>query len=389
MSIEEIIAALCSRFQTERNKIAELTHSFIEDFADMSLIWIKNEKMRWFNPPAPQSIFWEITAECNLRCLHCVVSADKKLEGELSTEEAYRLINEWRTMGVRDISFSGGEPLLREDFFDLAKAAKMLGFNIQVASNGTLVTPSIAKDFKNLDMSVQVSIDGSTADIYGKFRGRKDAFAQAVNAVDILLKAGIDIIIGTVVTKHNVDDLPDMLNLVRTLGAKHFRLIPFIPYGRGRQNKELELDPCEMKEAIKFLIDKRKDVPFDILTMEFEQTFQEPPTYGIDSSQPSACGGAVDYCTITPLGEVLPCHYVEGVKADNVKDHPFNWIWGRSRFLNYFRSLRISDIKGHCQQCRWLAVCRGGCKAANFSHGDLFQSNRHCWVAAEHESVVK
>lgn len=384
-SMEDIIEALSNRFQSTKLDITELASTFVKEFTDKGLIWTKNEKMRWFNPPAPESIFWEITAECNLRCLHCVVSADKKLEGELSAQESYNLLNQWRAMGVRDITFSGGEPLIREDFFALAHAAKMQNLSMHLATNGTLITPSVARELRKLQMDVQVSVDGSNADVYGKFRGRKDAFDQAINGVDILLKTGIDVTIGTVVTKLNVDDIPEMLKLVETLGVKRFRLIPFIPYGRGKTNKELELKPGKVREVTEYLVKKRQEVPFEIFALEFEQTFRDPPTHAIDPSQPSECGGAIQYCTVTPTGEVLPCHYVEGVKADSVKDHPFSWIWSRSRFLNYFRSLRISDIKGHCQQCRWLAVCRGGCKAANFSHGDLFRSNRHCWVAAEHE----
>jgi radical SAM protein with 4Fe4S-binding SPASM domain len=386
-SLDEIIVELCDRFQSTEKEIRGLAKSFIHDFSDRGIIWVKDEKMRWFNAPPPESIFWEITAECNLKCLHCVVSADKKQQSELSTQEGLGLINEWRSMGVRDITFSGGEPLIRKDFFDLVHATKKQNFTIGLATNGTLITPSVAGELKKLQVNIQVSLDGSNADIYGKFRGSKKAFDQAIKGIEVLLSAGHDITIGTVISKHNIDDIPEMLKLVESYGIKYFRLIPFIPCGRGKENSTLELAPEKVKEVSAYLIEERRKRPFEITTLEFEHTFNVPPPDNIDPSQPSECGGALHYCTVTPIGEVLPCHYFEGVSADNVKEQSFSQIWKRSRFLNYFRSLRICDISGYCRQCEWLSVCRGGCKAANFSHRMLFHSNRHCWLVAKNEKT--
>ena len=385
-AMDEIAAELCSRFQTTEKKIKKTASRFIEDFADRGLIWLRDEKMRWFDAPAPQSIFWEITAECNLKCLHCVVSADKKLQGELSTQQGLALIHEWRQMGVQDITFSGGEPMMRRDFFELAHAAAKQNFILGLATNGTLITPSIASELKKLKFNIQVSLDGSNAEIYGKFRGKKRCFDLALEGIETLLSAGHDITIGTVISRHNVDDIPAMLDLVEDYGIKYFRLIPFIAFGRGQKNSGLELEPEKVKAISAHLVEERKNRPFEIVDLEFEHTFKAPPTNRIDPSQPSECGGAIHYCTVTPEGDVLPCHYFEGVHSENVKQKSFRTIWRESRFLNYFRSLRIRDINGYCRQCEWLSICRGGCKAANFSHRSLFHANRHCWVVSENKN---
>ena len=387
-TLDEIIVKLCNQFQSTEKEISVLAESFVHDFVGRGILLIKNERMRWFNAPAPESVFWEITSECNLKCLHCVVSADKKQEGELSTQDGLGLINEWRRMGVSEITFSGGEPLIRKDFFELAYAAKKQNLSIGLATNGTLVTPSVAGELKKLQANIQVSLDGSSAEIYGKFRGSKNAFDQAIKGVEALVRAGHDITIGTVISKHNVDDIPEMLKLVESYGIKTFRLIPFIPCGRGKENSILELEPEKVKEVSAYLVGEREKRPFHITPIEFELTFSAPPpSEKIDTSQPSECGGAISYCTVTPIGEVLPCHYFEGVSTDNVKDQPFSKIWRESRFLNYFRSLQISDISGHCSRCEWLSVCRGGCKAANFSKRKIFNSNCHCWLVAENEKT--
>lgn len=379
----EIVKILCSHFKSSEKEIRSHVNKLVLDFEGSGILWVREAKMRWFDAPPPESIFWEITAECNLKCLHCVVSADKKQDGELSTFEGLNLIQEWQRMGVHDITFSGGEPLMRKDFFELAHAANKQNFTIGLATNGTCITPSIANELKKLNVNIQVSLDGSDAEIYGKFRGHKKAFEKATKGIELLSSAGHDITIGTVISNHNIDDIPEMLNLVQDFGVKHFRLIPFIPYGRGRDNSNLELAPERVREVSSYLIEERKTRPFEIMTLEFEHTFSAPPSNKIDLSQPSECGGAIHYCTVTPEGEVLPCHYFEGVYADNVKEKSFSQIWKSSRFLNYFRSLQISDIEGFCKQCDWLPVCRGGCKAANFSHGTLFHSNRHCWIASK------
>jgi len=386
-SLEEIIAKLCNHFNSTEDEIRARTMSCIKDFESSGLLWIKKEKMRWFDAPPPDSIFWEITNECNLRCLHCVVSAERKHENELSTQEGLALLNEWRDMRVREITFSGGEPLIRKDFFQLAHAARRNNLAISLATNGTLITPAIADELKTLQASIQVSLDGSTSEIYSRVRGSEIAFDQAIKGIEILVRAGHEITIGTLISMHNVDDIPNMLKLVQRLGAKRFRLIPFIPNGRGKSNSTLELPPERVKAVYTYLLQQRGKWPFEIAALEFEHTFSEPPHYRIDQTQPSECGGALNYCTVTPIGEVLPCHYFEGVTADSVKNQQFSYIWKHSRFLNYFRSLQISDISGYCRQCEWLSVCRGGCKAANFAKKTLFHSNRHCWLVTENKNV--
>ncbi|VAV84131.1 Radical SAM domain protein [hydrothermal vent metagenome] len=382
-SMDEIVTMLCDKFKSKETETRELAESFVDKFAARGVVWVKNEKMRWFNAPAPESIFWEITAECNLKCLHCVVSADKKQANELSTKEALSLIDQWQAMGVGDITFSGGEPLMRADFFELARAAKEKGMTVGLATNGLCVTPSIAAELRELEAGIQVSLDGSNEEIYGGFRGNKQAFGQAVKGIDNLVAAGNEVTVGTVISKHNLDDISKMLDFVESHGVKYFRLIPFIPFGRGEANSELELSPLQVKEVSAYLIEERKNRAVEIMTLEFEHTFSDPPANKIDASTPVECGGALHYCTVTPKGEVLPCHYFEGVDTENVKAQPFSQIWRGSRFLNYFRSMKISDIKGYCGECEWLPVCRSGCKAANFSTRALFDSNVHCWVVPE------
>ena len=382
-SFQEIITEISTIFQSPEKKIKEPAGQFLNRLASEGIIWIRREKMSWYNVPPPQSVFWEITAACNLKCLHCVVSAGDRIDGELDTQSCYNLIDELKNFGIRDLVFSGGEPMIRDDFFKLVRYARNRNLEVQLATNGLLVTSSAAREFKEMNISVQISLDGSDAEIYGRFRGNKSAFNKAITGIENLVNEGVDLTIGTVLSNHNIDDIPEMLKLVERYGVKTFRLIPFIASGRGKENSSLEPAQSKVMEITRFLYDQRDKVPFIILPMEFENLFKDPLCKTIDTTKPSECGGAISYCTITPEGEVLPCHFFKGVDADNIKEKSFQWIWRQSRFLNYFRSLKISDIEGYCKQCKWLADCRGSCKAANFSHGELFKSNRHCWLVEE------
>jgi radical SAM protein with 4Fe4S-binding SPASM domain len=384
-SLVDIVGKLQARYDLDRALIDAKSEKLISNLAAKGLVWIKEKPMRWFNAPSPRTIFWEVTSRCNLQCLHCVVSAGEGAAHDLSTRRSLELIDEWAANGVQEITFSGGEPLLREDLFELAVAAREKNLTISMATNGTLMTSDVARRCKALGFDVQISLDGSTAEIYGAVRGHKEAFADVMNGIRNTLSAGINLTVGTVLTKNNVDDIPELLKLVERCGIPYFRLIPFIPSGRGQQNRDLELDPLQVKKVSEELVAQRDLWPFTILPVEFELTFSAPSGASLDRSRASECGGATHYCTVTPSGAVLPCHYFEGVVTHSVRNSSFMEIWRNSRFLNYFRSIEIGDITGYCHDCQWLADCRGGCKAANFSYRDPFQSNRHCWVAGENQ----
>jgi radical SAM protein with 4Fe4S-binding SPASM domain len=199
------------------------------------------------------------------------------------------------------------------------------------------------------------------------------------------LDEAVNLTVGTVLTRNNVDDIDNILELVEKMGVPIFRVIPFIPSGRGRENRELEPDPLEVKRVYAHLVEKRSAVSMTILPLEFECTFSAPSAEPVDPSRPSECGGATHYCTVTPTGEVLPCHYFGGVVAESVQNRRFMDIWRQSRFLNYFRSIEIGDIEGCCTQCGWITECRCGCRATNFSNRDLFGSNNHCWIVKEYQ----
>jgi radical SAM protein with 4Fe4S-binding SPASM domain len=390
--LSEIVSRLTERYtngegpETIRSQIVDL----LRFLTNKELLWWRQVPLEPVPVGPPPSLFWEITSACNLRCLHCVVGAGEKLSQELTTQRCLELAEELAGFGVESVAFSGGEPLMHPDFCVIAERVRNLGMTFQVATNGTLLTPEMARWLRDMDAGVQVSLDGSTPEIHDHMRPGHQAFTRTIAGIRELVAAGHDVMIGTVLSTVNLKDIPSIVKLTGELGAVSFRLIPFVPKGRGEHFANMEVPPHEIKNVVRYLHELRDRTRLNISPLEFEEMLDggscmEP----VDLKQGLGCSGAVAYATITPTGELLPCHFFEGVRADSVASTPFREVWHRSRFLNYFRHLTVADLHGACRDCSWLAHCGGSCRAVNFAKGDLFGSNLSCWIAVELEEKMK
>ncbi len=351
---------------------------------EKDLIWWRDTPLKLAPVGPPSSIFWEITAACNLQCRHCVVSAGQKSADELKTHRCLELAKEMADFGLESVAFSGGEPFLHPDFTKITERVRELGLSVQVATNGTLITSKEANWLNEIQAGVQVSLDGSNSEIHDYMRPGHNAFDRTISGIKALVETGQEITVGTVLSSINIDDIYNIIRLAQELGVAHFRLIPFVPKGRGEHYTHLEVQPKKVEKVTKGLCKLRNELDISIADLEFEEMIRgnlcsDP----LDLSQPLGCSGAVSYGTITPVGELLPCHFFEGVRADSIVDESFSEVWRRSRFLNYFRHLNIGDLEGVCNNCSWLPKCGGSCRAVNFAKGDLFGSNLSCWIAEE------
>jgi radical SAM protein with 4Fe4S-binding SPASM domain len=382
-TIREISKRLSDFYSLNESRILKESIPIIKDFVSEGILWIRKQRMNWFDLPAPENIFWDLTSRCNLSCRHCVVNAGKKSQRELTLSESFELIEDLGEFGVKSITLSGGEPLIHPDIMKIIEYISDHSIAIRIATNGTLLTKSSAKLLSKYSVGIQVSLDGSTALVHDGFRRKNGAFRAALEGINHLCDYNLPFTIGTVVTQHNYEDIPAIYNLATDLGAEHFRLIPFIPSGRGQLCKELEINPNQMLEITQYLVQQRSEGKLSVLPMEFECTLSlgGKSTDKLHPQTHIGCNGAISTCTITSNGTVLPCNFFQGVKAENIRNSKFSWIWKNSRFLNYFRSLNVSDLQGYCPNCQWLSLCRGSCRAVNFTTGALFHGNSHCWVS--------
>lgn len=334
------------------------------------------ENVEW-SPPS--TVFWDVTERCNLRCAHCYCCTETPVTDELSTGEALRVLDEMSACGVKSITFSGGEPLLRQDFLELAEYAGSLGFpSVGLATNGTLIDRKSAKRLQNAGLSVQVSIDGDCSAVHDRIRGVEGAFSRAIRGIKILLDQGMAVSVCTTATNMNVDRIPAIIELMHGLGVESYRVQGMLPIGRGSGNAaELRLAPSRMKLLVEYLENR------NIQVSSYNFTLRPPPGEPVDYCTGGGCSAANSICSITAEGNVVPCTYFWGMNGDSLRNRSFRWIWENSRLLNYFRGIRLGDVKGLCRDCEWLSLCHGGCKAENYLNGDIFDSNSNCWVADE------
>lgn len=378
-TLDDIAGTVEVDFGMTKTEATTYIANFLDKMYKAGIVAWRNGKINYeTNYPPPSSVYWDITGKCNLRCIHCYYPGCESHKNELSTEEIKRALEEMSAFGVQWIIFSGGEPLLRKDFLEIADHARSLGFkNISLATNGTLIDREIARQLKAMNMDVQVSID-DVAEIHDMMRGLKGSFDQAMRGIKLLQEEGIDVSVCTVATKLNVDRIPNIIQLMQNLNVKNYRAQGVMPIARGKMNsKELRLSPNRMKELVEYLESR------NITVSSYNFTLKPPPNEAVDYCETGTCAAATSKCSITPEGNVVPCTPFWGMNGENLRDHTFQWIWENSTLLNYFRSILLNDIKGPCRDCKWLLLCNGGCKVDNYVNGDVFGSNIDCWVAGE------
>ncbi|MFX0173462.1 MAG: radical SAM protein [Candidatus Hodarchaeota archaeon] len=337
---------------------------------------------------APISILWEITHKCNLRCKHCLIDAGEPEQNEITLEELKVIIKQLAEMKVFKITFGGGEPLVRPDFLDILHFVSRYNFGIKITTNGTLVNNDLLKKLKTTKVfSVQVSIDG-LEQTHNTFRGSKNSFKNAINALKLFSDAGYWTIMSTAVSKYNFNELEALIELAIHCGATSFKASPFIPIGRGEKNiEELKIPSFEMKNLARKMVQKKKEY-IDFIDLQIDGFFP----WLLDSSNIKrsnvtecslkvGCSAGVSQIVITPSGDILPCPFFRDFNPGNIRKSPLKNIWKNSEIFNVFRKLNSNQLEGECKNCEFLPHdCQGGCRASAFAWtGNLFAQDPHCW----------
>jgi len=334
-------------------------------------------------------IAWEITGVCNLKCAHCRASAvNERDPNELSTEECFSLIDNIASFSNPVIILTGGEPLMREDVFDIAKYGMEKGLRMVIATNGTLITDDIARKMAEVGIPrVSVSLDSAIPEVHDKFRGVKGAFEASLKGLEAVKRAGIDFQINTTITKRNINEIEDILNFVIKTGAVAHHIFLLVPTGRGKELVNEEIPPKDYERVLNWFYDKKKEVPiqlkatcaphfYRIMRQRAKEegrkiTFQ---THGLDAMT-RGCLGGTSFCFISHLGQVQPCGYLE-IDCGNVRERPFDEIWGNSKVFNDLRD--FSKLEGKCGICEYKKVC-GGCRARAYARtGNYLAEEPYC-----------
>ena len=344
----------------------------------------KSEKI-----PPLRLLAWEVTRRCNLACLHCRAAAGSgPYPDELTTAEGKKLLEDLATMGQVVVILTGGEPLLREDIFDLTAYGNDLGHRMVMAVNGTLLTSAIAARLKDAGIQrVSISIDGATAASHDRLRAVEGAYAGALTGIAACREAGLPFQINTTVTRANRLELPAIHALALKLGAAAHHVFVLVPTGRGELIREELVTPEEYEETLNWLLARQKDGELFIKPTCAPQYYRlwrqdaasrgEPitaATHGMEAMT-KGCLGGQGFAFVSYKGEVQPCGYLELV-AGNIRETPFPQIWANSELFQQLR--RVDDYHGKCCACQYRKVC-GGCRARAYAlTGDVLGEDPIC-----------
>jgi heme b synthase len=333
----------------------------------------QGERKKWL----PRLIAWEVTRSCNLNCKHCRAAARfGPYPNELTTDECFRFLDNVATFAKPIIILTGGEPMLRDDIWEIAKHGTELGLKMVMAPCGFLVTEETARKMIASGIQrVSFSIDGATAESHDNFRRVPGAFASVMKAIENANKVGLEFQVNTTITKHNLDELPAILELVIGLGAKAHHPFLLVPTGRGAELKDQEISPEDYEKTLTWFYEMREKVPIQFkptCAPHYYRIFRQkerekgvkvtPKTHGLDAMS-KGCMGGQSFAFVSNTGKVQICGFLD-VECGDIRKEPFSTIWDTSKVFNQMRAW--DDYKGRCGYCEYRSVC-GGCRARAYA----------------------
>lgn len=336
------------------------------------------KKLKDFASKQVPIVVWNITNRCNLNCIHCYAKANTR-KVELSTDDCKKIINEIAGFGVPLIIFSGGEPLMRKDIFELADHAKKRGIKVVLSTNGTLIDEKIVNDLKVFDY-VGISLDGIKA--HEKFRGVEGSFERALKGLEIAREVTLTGIRFTL-TKYNFLEISEVLKLAKELEIPRLCVYHLVPAGKA--SFEDDVDNATRKRIIDFLIkaamredeieiltvDNPADGVYVYLETRNEEILEFLKFRGGDNS-------GVRLVCIDELGNLHPNQFWFDYTAGNILIHGFKNLWLKDPLFNMLRKKEkyLQDI---CGACKFKSVC-GGFRVRALRYGNLWGWDPSCYI---------
>jgi 12,18-didecarboxysiroheme deacetylase len=348
-------------------------------------------------------VVWNITRRCNLKCVHCYAHAkDIPFDNELTTDQGKELIDDLAALGSPVMLFSGGEPLVRKDLPQLAAYAVEKGMRAVISTNGTLITPKMARTLKEIGLSyVGISLDGMK-EINDRFRGVNGAFRSALEGIKNSQDAGIKVGLRFTVNKFNVMEIPKIFQLLEEMDIPRVCFYHLVYAGRGSELVKEDLSHEETRAALDLIIDETKRLhaagkPKEVLTVDnhadgpyiYLRLLKEDPerakevlellkwNEGNNSGRGIGC--------VSWDGEVYADQFWRHYSFGNVKDRPFSKIWmDTSEPLLGKLKEKKKHVKGRCATCTWLDVCGGNFRVrAEAVSGDVWAPDPACYLTDE------
>jgi len=358
-------------------------------------------------------VVWNCTRTCNLSCRHCYAGSDnQRYQGELSTTEAYRMIDDLAAFKVPVLLFSGGEPLMRPDILDLAAYTINRGIRATFSTNGTLITKKTAARMKEIGVGyVGISLDG-VGEINDEFRGQKGAFERALKGIKNCLEIDQRVGLRFTINRHNFHQLEQILDLIERENIPRVCFYHLVYSGRGSEMVNEDVSPEETRRALDLIMERAADfakrgIKKEILTVDnhadgiyiylkLKKTDPERAEQALrllsrnGGNRTGIAIGEVDW-----FGNVHPDQFTQNYTFGNVREKPFGEIWTD---LSHPILAGLKDrkplLKGRCSTCGWLNLCNGNFRArAQAIYDDFWQEDPACYLTDEEiaaaDSILK
>jgi pyrroloquinoline quinone biosynthesis protein E len=323
--------------------------------------------------PRPYALLAEITYRCPLHCPYCSNPVAASLceaprrrpqgggssNGELTTEEWKRVIHEAAALGVLQIGFSGGEPLARRDLVELIRAAREAKLFTNLITSGIGLDDDRVRGLHDAGLeSIQLSFQSDEASLADEIAGAR-AHERKLEVAAKIRAAGIPLSLNFVIHRHNIDRLPQMIELTEALGAERVELANAQFYGWAFRNRAALLPTREQVDRARDIANAAKAR----LAGKIDIFYVLPDYYGM---RPKPClnGWGQRYLTVNPIGDVLPCptasSAIPDLQFENVQTRALDWIWRESESFNRFRGTEW--MPEPCRSCPQKEIDFGGCR---------------------------
>lgn len=349
-------------------------------------------------------VVWNSTKTCNLKCRHCYMNSDsRKYQDELTTDEAKAFIDDLADFRVPVLLFSGGEPLIRPDFFELAEYAQQKGVRPTLSTNGTLITREVARRIKDIGVGyVGISLDG-LKDVNDKFRGQEGAYEKAMAGIQNCVAVGQRVGLRFTINHHNIQELDNIFDFIEQENINRVCFYHLVYSGRGNAMMDEDVTPEESRQAMDTIIRRTRD--FEERGLEKEILTVDNHCDGVYMYLKALSAGdaklaeqikkyismnggnrsGIAFGEVDPFGYVHPDQFTQHHTFGNIRERKFSAIWqDTSNPIMAGLKDRKGLLKGRCSQCRYLDNCNGNFRTrAEARTGDFWESDPSCYLTDE------
>lgn len=341
----------------------------------------------------PACAVWELTLACNLKCLHCGSTAGGRREAELSTGEALALCDDLKRAGCLGVALMGGEPLLRKDFFSIARRVRELGMELSVITNGTLHSEEIFRGLKDLTpRAVAVSLDAASPELHDRIRGVPGSFDKSRAFIERCLGDGLPVSVITTVHRLNISELAPLRDLLKGRGIAW--QIQTAGAEGGRFTREFLLDREQFYAVGLFVEACRREFPAGELPVigAHDLGYHSLLLRNVSLYERwEGCPAGISVAGIRSDGGVMGClaindrRFVEG----SVREKSFREIWNSPGSFAYSRNFREEQTGTNCSGCEHAGSCRGGCSEMSLMKTGRLHNDPYCFLAIEKRGLGK